>query len=95
MAGIKDPHEQMRLRNAITSNDLSVRQAEALAQKKRGPLLTKSKPTEREAYIQSLAEDLKRSLGTKVAISKKGRGGRITIFYYSDDELGRLLDRLT
>lgn len=95
LAGIKDPHEQMRLRNAITSNDLSVRQAEALAQKKRGPLLTKSKPTEREAYIQSLAEDLKRSLGTKVAISKKGRGGRITIFYYSDDELGRLLDRLT
>ena len=95
LAGIKDPHEQMRLRNAITSNDLSVRQAEALAQKKRGPLLAKGKPTEREAYIQSLAEDLKRSLGTKVAISKKGRGGRITIFFYSDDELGRLLDRLT
>jgi ParB family chromosome partitioning protein len=95
LAGIKDPREQMRLRNVITKNDLSVRQAEALAQKKRGPARTQSKPSEREAYLQSLAEDLKRSLGTKVAISKKGRGGRITIFYYSDDELGRLLDRLT
>ena len=95
LAGIKDPSEQMRLRNAITKNDLSVRQAEALAQRTRGPTRTKGKPSERDAYLQSLAEDLKRSLGTKVAIRKRGRGGRITIFYYSDDELGRLLDRLT
>ena len=58
------------------------------------PSPIKKKPGEREAYLHSLAEDLKRSLGTKVAIRQKGRGGRITIFYYSDDELGRLLDLL-
>ena len=95
LAGIKDSREQMRLRNVITKNDLSVRQAEMLAQKKPAPALRRDKPSEREVYLQSLAQDLKRSLGTKVAISKKGRGGRITIFYYSDDELDRLLDRLT
>ncbi len=95
LAGIKDSREQMRLRNVIIKNDLSVRQAEVLAQKKPNPAPKRGKPSEREVYLQSLAQDLKRSLGTKVAISKKGRGGRITIFYYSDDELDRLLDRLT
>jgi len=95
LAGIKERREQQRLRDLIIKNDLSVRQAEALAKKGRGPAPTKSKPAERDAYLHSLAEDLKRSLGTKVAIKQKGRGGRITIYYYSDDELGRLLDRLT
>jgi ParB family chromosome partitioning protein len=95
LAGIREPREQRRLRDAIVKNDLSVRQAEALAKKKRGPTSAKRKPSEQETYLQSLAEDLKRALGTKVAIRKKGRGGRITISYYSDDELGRLLDLLT
>jgi ParB family chromosome partitioning protein len=65
-----------------------------LAKQARTPSPVKKKPDEREAYLHSLAEDLKRSLGTKVAIRQKGRGGRITIFYHSDDELGRLLDLL-
>ncbi len=94
LAGIQDPREQIRLRDVIIKNDLSVRQVEAAARRKSGSTPTKGKSTEREAYLQSVAEDLKRALGTKVAISKRGRGGRITIFYYSDDELGRLLDLL-
>src|SRR5437773_8367803 len=34
-------------------------------------------------------------LGTKVSLARSRKGGRIVIEYYSDEELGRLYDRLT
>ena len=55
----------------------------------------KKMKTEQENYFLSLAENLKRSLGTKVDIRKRGRRGSIVIHFYSDDELDRLLEFLT
>ncbi len=46
-------------------------------------------------YFETLSDSLKRSLGTKVDIRKKGRQGSIVIYFYSDEELDRLLDLLT
>ncbi|GAH88450.1 unnamed protein product, partial [marine sediment metagenome] len=45
-------------------------------------------------YLESLAKDLQNSLGTKVAIKRKGKRGKIIIEFYSDEDLGRLVDRL-
>ena len=45
--------------------------------------------------LKSVEEKLKKALGTKVSITAKSKGGRIVIEYYSDEELGRLYDRLT
>ncbi len=45
--------------------------------------------------LERVEEDLRRSLGTKVSLARSRRGGRIVIEYYSDEELGRLYDRLT
>ena len=45
--------------------------------------------------LERVEEDLRRSLGTKVSLARSRKGGRIVIEYYSDEELGRLYDRLT
>ena len=45
--------------------------------------------------IERVEEDLRRALGTKVRLARSRRGGRIVIEYYSDEELGRLYERLT
>ena len=45
--------------------------------------------------LERVEEDLRRSLGTKVSLARSRRGGRIVIEYYSDEELGRLYERLT
>jgi ParB family chromosome partitioning protein len=95
LAGLKSVEEQKGLRDMTLKKDLSVRQLETLAKKSTRPPRTKRGPSEAENYLQSLADDLKRSLGTKVEINKKGRRGRIVIHFYSDGELDRLLERFS
>jgi ParB family transcriptional regulator, chromosome partitioning protein len=95
LAGLKDAPEQNRVRLLIIKKDLSVRQTEALV-KKESPLgPPKKKSHELEDYLESLCNGLRKSLGTKVEIKKKGKKGSINIHFYSDDELDRLLDLLS
>jgi ParB family chromosome partitioning protein len=95
LAGLKNREEQLALRELILKKALSVRQVEALSKGKANLRVAKEKGAPGDYYLQSLAENLKRSLGTKVEVMKRGQHGRITIFFYSDEELGRLLDLLT
>ena len=44
--------------------------------------------------LERVEEDLRQRLGTKVSLSRSRKGGRIVIEYYSDEELGRLYERL-
>ena len=94
LAGIKTREWQKALRNAAIKKQLSVRQLEALAKKKKVPGNSKKEVSELDFYFQSLADGLKRSLGTKVDINKQGKKGRVIIYFYSDDELDRLLELL-
>jgi ParB family chromosome partitioning protein len=95
LAGLKSSLDQKRIRDLIFKKDLSVRQTEALLKKERvkGPL--KKGDSEQDYYLQSLADGLKRTLGTKVEIRKSGKRGSINIYFYSDEELDRLLNILT
>jgi ParB family chromosome partitioning protein len=95
LAGLRGKEEQMALRRLILAKALSVRQVEELANRQGKKGKARKEPSETDYYIQSLAENLKRSLGTKVEIRKKGNQGRIVIHFYSDQELDRLLDHLS
>ncbi len=92
LAGLNTEKEQTALRETIVDKELSVRQAEALARKRKAPRPAKRKGDEEDYYFRSLADRLKRSLGTKVEVTRRGKQGRIVVYYYSDDELDRLLD---
>ncbi len=69
----------------IVKGNLSVRQAEKLAAK-----APRRRP--REAY-RELARDISNQLGLKVRFSGEKRG-RLEIYYYSEEELQAILDRL-
>jgi ParB family transcriptional regulator, chromosome partitioning protein len=91
------PEAQERVLDSVTGQGLSVRQTEELVRRLREP---RPEPLVREARavdpdLERVEEDLRRALGTKVSLARSRRGGRIVIEYYSDDELGRLYERLT
>jgi ParB family chromosome partitioning protein len=94
LAGLKDTLEQKAMRDEIIKKDLSVRQSEALVKKRSRLGSSRPRATGKDPYLQSLADSLKSSLGTKVEIKKRGKQGSILIYFYSDEELDRLLEVL-
>jgi ParB family chromosome partitioning protein len=94
LVAIESLSAQKEVRDLIIKKSLSVRQTEDLVKK----ILTLKKPkspqTETDYYIESLSKDLQKSLGTKVIIRRKGKKGKIIIEFYSDEDLGRLIDQL-
>ncbi len=88
---------QDRVLDSVIGQDLSVRQTEELVRRLREPKPEPASARERrvDPDLERVEEDLRRALGTKVSLARSRRGGRIVIEYYSDEELGRLYDRLT
>jgi ParB family chromosome partitioning protein len=79
----------------IINLSLNVRQAEELVRKLTGHKPVKSKKPRRSADLNDLEKRLQNSLGTKVALKHGKKGGTVTIYYYSDEELDALLEKLT
>ena len=88
---------QDRVLDSVIGQDLSVRQTEELVRRLREPKPEASGPSGRRSDpdLERVEEELRRSLGTKVSLARSRRGGRIVIEYYSEEELGRLYERLT
>jgi ParB family transcriptional regulator, chromosome partitioning protein len=97
LGGLSVDHQEHVL-GTVIEQDLSVRQTEELVRRLREPRIPSTgadaAPT-RDADLERVEEELRRALGTKVSLARSRRGGRIVIEYYSDEELGRLYDRLT
>lgn len=96
LAGVNGEQMQLALRDLVIKRGLSVRDLEKLI---RTRTAAKSKRRTEAAsidnYLRSLADELKRTLGTKVEIKRRGKAGKVIIHFYSDEELERLLDKLS
>ncbi|MCA2001482.1 MAG: ParB/RepB/Spo0J family partition protein [Chloroflexi bacterium] len=79
----------------ILNLSMSVRQAEELIRKLAGQKPVKAKKPIQNADVRDVEKRLQRSLGTKVALKHGKKGGTVTIYYYSDEELDALLQKLT
>jgi ParB family chromosome partitioning protein len=79
----------------ILNLSMSVRQAEELMRKLAGQKPIKAKKPVRNADVHDVEKRLQHSLGTKVALKHGKNGGTVTIYYYSDEELDALLEKLT
>ncbi len=92
LLGVSDTKRRAQLANKVVKEELSVRQLEELLKKPksvpRGTFKMKS------PELVDLEEDLQRIFGTKVSMSYRQGAGRISIEYYSDEELERLLEMI-
>jgi ParB family transcriptional regulator, chromosome partitioning protein len=86
---------QEALLNQIINLDWSVRTTEMMARKYSGQKPVTKKKSVASADSADVEKRLRSSLGTKVAFKYGKRGGTIIIYYYSDEELDSLLEKLT
>lgn len=90
---LEGEEERLSLLSSLLGQKISVRELERnVAQKK---ISHGSGLTRRDPNLLYLENKLREKLGTKVVITKKGESGTIVLSYYSTEELGRLVDRLT
>ena len=93
IGGLPIEHQQPIVATVI-AQDLSVRQTEEFVRRLREPRAAQPAPSVRDGETERVEEDLRRALGTKVRLARSRRGGRIVIDYYTEEELGRLYERL-
>ena len=79
----------------VISQELNVRQTEVLVRKLLGEKPAVKKKSTPPPDVKELEERLRRSLGTKVSLRAGKKGGTVTIYYYSDEELDALMGRLS
>ena len=86
---------QEELLSKIIQLDLSVRTTEMMARNAVHKPASKRK-IGRNPNVKDIEDRLVKSLNTRVVLNhKKNGGGRVTIYYYSDEELDSLLEKLT
>ncbi len=97
---LSDEGEQLKAAKAVIDGGLSVRKTEQLVAKTIKKL--SEQPTEEDEaqkvvvdYIAETEDQLSRSLGRKVGIEQKRRGGKIVLEFYDSDDREALIANLT
>jgi ParB family chromosome partitioning protein len=88
--GLTTPAAQQTLAKQIIDGQLSVRQTERLTSQEKKPRRT----VKRHQFPSDLEERLQKRFGTKVAIEKNRKGGKIVLHFFGPEELDRLLEML-
>lgn len=94
---VPDESRMLRLLEHTVAEALNVRQVEALARRlaEASPEEATEKPPSKPqdglySEVKVLEDRFRDALGTKVQLSKSSRGGKLVIYFYSDEELDRI-----
>jgi ParB family transcriptional regulator, chromosome partitioning protein len=96
LLAVPDENGQRRVAREVIAQNLSVRETETLVkrlERSASPQPAAAVPT--DVNTRAAEERLKLSLGTRVRIARRGKGGRIEIDFGSEDELQRLYSYLS
>ncbi len=94
MLALPTTEAQSAALRTILAQDLNVRQTEELVRKMSGEKPPRKPSPAPPPEITELEERLRANLGTKVILRAGRKGGTVTIYYYSEEELEALLSRL-
>jgi len=95
LLALVDSEEMLEAAGQVQRKKLSVRATEALVAKIKkfaGQEEQQQPAVEVDPHLADLEDILKKNMGTKVEIKKIGKGGKLIINYYDEDELQRILD---
>ena len=85
--GLPTPELQAEAAQIIADNQLNVRQAETLCKKMAKPAKEPREPEPRGTLPVEVEESLKQVLGSEVNVAYHGGKGKLTVHFYSDEQL--------
>ena len=91
---ISDLKDQKALFDDLIANNFSVRELRNRIQFKKEQASAALPPMPADPVLQSIEDQLREILGTKVKLQKEGQGGKLTISFYSPEELQGIIDKL-
>lgn len=92
LLGLNDPEKMLLMYKAVLEQNLNVRQVESKVRD-----LTRSRQMDSAApdpKLLAMESELRGRLGTQVKIQRQGQGGKITIEFFSDEELSELIHKM-
>jgi ParB family chromosome partitioning protein len=97
LLSIVDEGAQRQVAREVIARNLSVRETEAMVKRvgQEPASVQRSTPAPTDVHTRAAEDKLRMTLGTRVRINRKGKGGRIEIDFGSEDELQRLYEHLT
>lgn len=95
LLGLPTAEAQSAALKTVLTRELNVRQTEELVRKMVGGKPTGLPRPARTVEVADLEERLRNSLGTRVLVRAGKDKGSLTIYYYSNEELDHLMERLT
>jgi ParB family chromosome partitioning protein len=94
LLALSTPEAQTAALRTVLAQELNVRQTEELVRKLSGEKPVRKPKPAVAPDIAELEDRLRSSLGTKVTLRSRRKGGTLTIHYYSNEELDALTGRL-
>ncbi len=97
LLGLSSEEEQNAALELVVEQSLTVRETESLVKQLREGAELPAKKTKAEPppEVRALEERFQETLGTRVRLKTGRKGGRVVIYYYSDEEFRALYERLT
>ncbi|HEY67519.1 MAG: stage 0 sporulation protein J [Chloroflexi bacterium] len=94
LLGLERAEAQEAALKAVLRRGLNVRQTEELVRRLLG-LREEQRPAHAPSpETRALESRFREALGTKVSLTRSGEGGRIVIYFYSEEELNALYERI-
>jgi ParB family transcriptional regulator, chromosome partitioning protein len=90
--GLTDMERQLQMYRTVLEQGLNVRQVEAKVRE-----FTARRQMDAAApdpKLMALESELRAKLGTQVKIQRQGRGGKITIDFFSEEELNEIINKM-
>lgn len=92
LLGIKGQIERTQLLNQILNEGMSVRVVEQAVKRRKTTTALKILKDTNAIWLERSLRDV---LRTKVEVHRVGKGGRIVIHFYNDEDLGALVEKMT
>ena len=91
LLGLENNAKMLAMHKEIVSKKLSVRETERLLKKMKNKSASPAAKKD-DVELTTIKEKFQYFLGTQIKIVRKGKGGRIEISFFSDEELERIME---